>query len=415
MTRVHHRAPATQSSRPFNKVAATRKKKPYKILLESVTTAKKKLNSAISYDAHAPTGYSFVPAGTPDLTEFCKEICRKRGLIAHIVSAKPKNRVHVNPEKIGHHVHRIGHHFPNEVVDQACDWLGYSFRNGTYQKNLDTLATSRLARSLATHGGRMGLHDRPGTVQETREQIRAAIRDLFPKIPDGDLEAIVKHAFREGTKRVGNAKDVPLARRVQLAVVAHIRHGHTNYDQLLKTGSWQEARAAVEQASLDQLIKWRGEGPTGITEMEDTFREVIVLDDDDEDEESEDAESSIDGREHSLEIVSSQATTHELQANDHVEAEWIDAHSTHRVPGMTYFLRRAPRQVPVTQRQTRNTYQTAPPPLKAVVDRRTDATHAPPPYSQLHSRQVLQSHQPDPRLERIREPNFERGRQLMAH
>ena len=111
--------------------------------------------------------------------------------------AKPKNKAHVNPEKIAHHVHRIGHHFPNEVVDQACDWLGYSYRGGTYQKNLDDIATSRLARSLATHGSRMGLHGRPGTVQETSQQIRAAIRDLFPKIPDEDLEAIVKHAFRE--------------------------------------------------------------------------------------------------------------------------------------------------------------------------------------------------------------------------
>lgn len=416
MTRVNHRAPAAQPSGSLNRVTKARKKKPYKILLESVTQEKKKLHSAISYDAHAPVGYSFVPAGTPDLTEYCKDLCRKRGLVAHIVSAKPKNKAHVNPEKIAHHVHRIGHHFPNEVVDQACDWLGYSYRGGTYQKNLDGIATSRLARSLATHGSRMGLHGRPGTVQETSQQIRAAIRDLFPKIPDEDLEAIVKHAFREGTKRVGNAQELPLPRRVQLAVVAHIRHEYTDYDRLLKVGSYVDARSKVEQASLDQLMKWRGEGDTGMPEMEETFREVIVLDDDeDEDNESENAESTADGREHSLEIISSQATAHELQANDLVDVEWIDAHSTHRMPGKTYFVRRAPRQIPLIQRHPRPVYQTMQPALRTVTDRRVENVHAISPNPKPHSRQISHPHRPEPRLQYRTEPAYERGRQLVAN
>lgn len=86
------------------------------------------------------------------------------------------------------------------MVDQACDWLGYSYsaRAGVYQKTLDLLRTSRLARSLAAHSKKLGFRDgKATTLQETSEQIRAAIRDLFPKIPDTDLEAIVKHAFRE--------------------------------------------------------------------------------------------------------------------------------------------------------------------------------------------------------------------------
>ncbi|OCL06017.1 hypothetical protein AOQ84DRAFT_297813 [Glonium stellatum] len=415
MTRVNHRAPAAQPSRSLNRATTTRRKKPYKILLESVTQEKKKLHSAISYDAHAPAGYSFVPAGTPDLTEYCKDLCRKRGLVAHIVSAKPKNKAHVNPEKIAHHVHRIGHHFPNEVVDQACDWLGYSYRGGTYQKNLDSLSTSRLARSLATHGTRMGLHDRPGTVHETSQQIRAAIRDLFPKIPDKDLEAIVKHAFREGTKRVGNAQELPLPRRVQLAVVAHIRHEYTDYDRLLKIGSYIDARSKVEQASLDQLMKWRGEGDTGMPEMEETFREVIVLDDDEDNDESEDTESTADGREHSLEIISSQATAYELQANDLVDVEWIDAHNTHRMPGKTYFVRRAPRQIPLIQRHPRPVYQTMQPALRTVTEHRVESVHAMPPNPKPHLRQISHPHRPEQRLEYRTEPTYERGRQLMAN
>lgn len=65
---------------------AHRKKKPYKVILESVTQEKKKLRSAISYNAQAPPGYAFVPAGHPDLTEKCKELCRTRGLEVHVVS-----------------------------------------------------------------------------------------------------------------------------------------------------------------------------------------------------------------------------------------------------------------------------------------------------------------------------------------
>ena len=222
--------------------------------------------------------------------------------------------------------------------------------------------------------------------------------------------------FFQGTKRVGNAQELPLPRRVQLAVVAHIRHEYTDYDRLLKVGSYIDARSKVEQVSLDQLMKWRGEGDTGMPEMEETFREVIVLDDDeDEDNESEDAESTADGREHSLEIISSQATAHELQANDLVDVEWIDAHSTHRMPGKTYFVRRAPRQVPLIQRHPRPVYQTMQPALRTVTDRRVENVHAISPNPKPHSRQISHPHQPEPRLQDRTEPAYERGRQLMAN
>jgi len=75
--------------------------------------------------------------------------------------------------------------------------LGYQFRNGTYSKRAHNYDESRLARSLADAGQRMLLHGRPATDTESKTQIRAAVRDLFPKIPDEDLKAIVTHAFEE--------------------------------------------------------------------------------------------------------------------------------------------------------------------------------------------------------------------------
>jgi len=128
-----------------------------------------------------------------------------------------------------------------------------------------------------------------------------------------------------------------LARRVQLAVVAHIRHAYTDYDQLLKTTSWMEARTQVEHVSLAKLREWRDEGDTN--ELEETFREVIVIDDDDDDSSSdEDSFLEANQRETSLEIVSSRATAHELQHNEPDDLVWVGARRVGRAPRRLIFL-----------------------------------------------------------------------------
>lgn len=45
----------------------------------------------ISFEAKAPPGYTFIPAGTPQLTNACKETCRKEGrkVFAVTVSDEP--------------------------------------------------------------------------------------------------------------------------------------------------------------------------------------------------------------------------------------------------------------------------------------------------------------------------------------
>ena len=85
---------------------------------------------------------------------------------------------------------------------------------------------------------------------------------------------------------MGTAKDVTLVRRAQLAVIAHIRHVYTDYDRLLKRQPWPEARALVEQPTLDKLIQWRGDEDDA-EEMDEILREVIVIPDDDDEEEDE--------------------------------------------------------------------------------------------------------------------------------
>lgn len=91
---------------------------------------------------------------------------------------------------------------------------------------------------------------------------------------------------------VGMAADIPLSRRVQLAVLAHIRHNHTRYDKLLKETSYVNARKTVEALCLDILVKWRGDEETGRDQLDEILREVVVISDDSEDDD--DTESSDD-------------------------------------------------------------------------------------------------------------------------
>lgn len=86
---------------------------------------------------------------------------------------------------------------------------------------------------------------------------------------------------------MGTSSEQSLVRRAQLAVVAHIRHMHTNYDQLLKVVPWAEARRRVERHTLDRLVSWRGDDDGDANVMEDVLREVIVISDDEVEEEDE--------------------------------------------------------------------------------------------------------------------------------
>lgn len=119
-------------------------------------------------------------------------------------------------------------------------------------------------------------------------EAKEIIRDLFPRIPDNDLFSIIKTAFQLGQHKVGTADEIPLVRRAQLAVVAHIRHTYTNYDKLLRQVNYNDARHAVEKDTLMKLVEWRGDENDKSEEsrkaVDDIVREVVVLSDEDESE-----------------------------------------------------------------------------------------------------------------------------------
>ncbi|KAK5132657.1 hypothetical protein LTR08_008779 [Meristemomyces frigidus] len=264
-----------------------RRDKPYKTEHQRVLTKKKKLDLHTSF-ATAPPGYTFLPVGTPDLAERCKELSRQKCFSVNVVNAKPVSRNAHLLDKVSYHIHRVGYHFKAEIVEDACKQLRYISHRGLYVKEADLQtqhSESRLAQTLAKYqipGGK--LLGRTQHQRETLDQVRAAIKELFPKIPDQDLHQIVHHAWEEGSGRVGSVIGMELPRRVQLATIARIRHTYTDYDHLLKAFEWREARSIVEPDCLTTLIKWRGETDqdNDDEELEEIVRETIVLDSDDE-------------------------------------------------------------------------------------------------------------------------------------
>ncbi|KAJ0415540.1 hypothetical protein BJY00DRAFT_255896 [Aspergillus carlsbadensis] len=311
MTRVIRRTTSVLARRSPSRITKRNSRK-HKVILESVTQAKKKLRSVISFEAKAPPGYTFIPAGNPHFTTACKELCRKDGMKVYAVSTTP----HLHTHGLSQHVHRIGYHFPSAIVAAAC------MDRGLY------LTSTGKTVPFYSMGNDTGPAETNLVSQITiNTEARDVLKDLFPNIPDNDLNQIIKTAFQKGQRKVGTAVELPLARRAQLAVVAHIRHIYTNYDRLLKSTSFHEARATVEQPTLAKLVEWRGDDENGKTVLEDVFREVIVISDD-EDSDIEGEPQPLHGRDTSVEVISSNPVVEELQMRplDHGSAAPRDTH-----------------------------------------------------------------------------------------
>jgi len=295
--------------------AAAKHVKKYKIEYKLVTEEKKKLIivrlrprfafsvtfdhllTVIQANGAPPRDYVFIATGCEEFTNFCRERSQKLGQPVYVSNGyDPTKPARANdPHNVGFHIDRDGFYFARETVDKARDWLGYEVdRSGKPFK-----PNHELAQSLKRH-------NQP----DEMAQINAAVRELFPKMPEKTAKKIVKHAFgkvsrfltarfpmqppstdtvqgkgKNGKQRVGNAAGRSLASRVQLAVNAHIRHVFTDYDRLLKNGTeWVIARAAIQQQCIKKLKEWRGED--GKREQEEIFQEWIDLRDDDDDDEN---------------------------------------------------------------------------------------------------------------------------------
>ncbi|RDL39028.1 uncharacterized protein BP5553_03368 [Venustampulla echinocandica] len=240
---------------------------------ENTEKKEKRLEFQVTDNPKPPPGFAFVPIGDPILTKGCKELSRERDAMIFIVSASKEEK-----SKISEHIYRTGYHFRESIVEDARQIIGETV----------------LSRPTVAPGE---IEPIPETQDEINKQADAAIRDLFPRIPNTDRQMILEHAFKKGAlfhgePTVGLQTDLPLSRRVQLAVLAHIRHTHTRYDKLLRETTWVNARKVVEQVCLDVLVKWRGDEETGRDQMDEILREIVIITDSEEEDDSSSEEDS---------------------------------------------------------------------------------------------------------------------------
>jgi hypothetical protein len=91
------------------------------------------------------------------------------------------------------------------------------------------------------------------------EEFTREILKRYPACPPEEAGRIALHAGERSSGRVGRsaAGRALNAKAVDLAVVAHVRHAHTNYDELLMAGTERfEARAQVREMIDGMIGKW---------------------------------------------------------------------------------------------------------------------------------------------------------------
>jgi hypothetical protein len=85
------------------------------------------------------------------------------------------------------------------------------------------------------------------------------VREVFPSCPAGREQEIAEHACRKYSGRVGRSAAAKSFDEgaVRLAVIAHIRHRETNYDELLGRGWFRDkARARVKEKVEQICQRW---------------------------------------------------------------------------------------------------------------------------------------------------------------
>lgn len=92
------------------------------------------------------------------------------------------------------------------------------------------------------------------------KQFAERVLQLYPKCLEETVTAIAEHACAKYSGRVGRSAAAKALDKhaVRLAVVAHVRHVQTPYDELLMDG-WErgEARQHVEDAIRAVLAQWQ--------------------------------------------------------------------------------------------------------------------------------------------------------------
>jgi hypothetical protein len=103
-----------------------------------------------------------------------------------------------------------------------------------------------------------------GRAEEDLEFVDAltkAILEHYPGCPPDEARQIAQHTGRRSSGRVGRSASGRALEKsaIDLAVIAHVRHAHTNYDKLLMSGTERlNARTQIREKIDSVLAKWSG-------------------------------------------------------------------------------------------------------------------------------------------------------------
>ena len=118
---------------------------------------------------------------------------------------------------------------------------------------------------LSDEAQREAARERAAVVRERADQqyvsqFTAALRARYPGCPADAAGGIATHACEKYSGRVGRSAMAKAldTEAIDLAVRAHVRHEHTEYDTLLSRGTERAAaRAAVAHVVDDVLRRWK--------------------------------------------------------------------------------------------------------------------------------------------------------------
>jgi len=168
-----------------------------------------------------PPGYQFVPKGDVYITKNCRVKTHEAGKTLYVVVNKNKKT--------------LGLRCPKKIFEAVA-----AEHKATATKRAEAV------------------QKRDDAIYDKFEEVLA---DLFPKTPKELIPQILKHALQKRSGRVGRTSLVNLEEKVRLAVRAHIRHRHTDYDALLRAGESREAARSKISARINEVAKEWGAKP----------------------------------------------------------------------------------------------------------------------------------------------------------
>ena len=96
--------------------------------------------------------------------------------------------------------------------------------------------------------------------EKLEREFRDAVLAQFPGTPEESVTKIVGRAMAKRSRRVGRTGKLDVKERAALAVRAHIRHVHTDYDKLMRSGVARgQARSQIHEKIDEVVLAWGGE------------------------------------------------------------------------------------------------------------------------------------------------------------